>query len=178
MRRSDSLPPVSPRFVAFAWRYHRGVLFAPSGRDDDRGLRGVVIPVPEPERSVETAGSLRFLGNPSVPMPCSRTPVGPRTPGHCGASTWPPLGSTTKAPAMREVSGLNHTALGLAVYASQWRSPDTTQDSLPAARPSLAGRDSFYPQSCYERFLSSSLIPLSQADPDAMTPTLRLITTP
>jgi hypothetical protein len=40
-----------------------------------------------------------------------------------------------------KVSGLDHTALGLAVYASQWRLPDTTQDSLPAARPSLAGRD-------------------------------------
>jgi len=33
MRRSDSLLSVSPRFVAFAWRYHRCVLFAPSGRD-------------------------------------------------------------------------------------------------------------------------------------------------
>jgi hypothetical protein len=33
MRRSDPLPPVSPCFVAFAWRYHRCVLFAPSGRD-------------------------------------------------------------------------------------------------------------------------------------------------
>ena len=40
-----------------------------------------------------------------------------------------------------KVSGLNRTALGRAVYASQWRSPDTTQDALPAARPSLAGRD-------------------------------------
>ncbi len=40
-----------------------------------------------------------------------------------------------------KVSGLDPTALGLAVYASSWRSPDTTQDSLPAAWPSLAGRD-------------------------------------
>jgi hypothetical protein len=58
-----------------------------------------------------------------------------------GASTWPPLVSTTKAPTMRKVSGLDRTALGLAVYASSWRLPDTTQDSLPAAWPSLAGRD-------------------------------------
>ena len=113
----------------------------PSAGTRGRGLRGVGVPVPEPELSVETAGSLRFLGNPCVPMPCSQTPVGPRTPGHYGASTWPPLVSTTRAPAMTSVSGLNRTALGLAVYASSWRSPDTTQNSLPAARPSLAGRD-------------------------------------
>ena len=40
------------------------------------------------------------------------------------------------------ISGLNHTAFGLAVYASQWKLPATTQDSLPAAGPSSAGRDS------------------------------------
>src|SRR3954447_14532716 len=76
-----------------------------------RGLRGVGVPAPEPEMSVETAGSLRFLGNPRVPLPCSGTPVGPRTPSPHGASTWPPLVSTTKAPAMRKVSGLDRTAL-------------------------------------------------------------------
>src|SRR4051794_13276747 len=113
----------------------------PAAEAHGRGLRGVGGPVPEPELSVETAGSLRFLGNPCVPLPCSWTPVGPRAPGPCGASTWPPLVSTPKAPAMIKVSGLDHTALGLAVSASSWRSPDTTQDSLPAAWPSLAGRD-------------------------------------
>ena len=113
----------------------------PAASTRDRGLRGVGVPGPEPELSVEMAGSPRFLGNPCVPMPCSWTPVGPRTPGHCGASTWPPLVSTTKAPAMNKVSGLDRTALGLAVYASSWRLPDTTQNSLPAAWPSLAGRE-------------------------------------
>src|SRR3954451_16429837 len=95
----------------------------PAAEAHGRGLRGVGVPVPEPEMSVETTGSLRFLGSPCVPMPCSWTPVGPRTPGPYGASTWPPLVSTTKAPAMRKISGLDHTALGLAVYASSWRSP-------------------------------------------------------
>jgi hypothetical protein len=60
---------------------------------------------PSRKMSVEMAGSPRFLGNPCVPMPCSRTPVGPRTPGHCGASTWPPLESTTKAPAIIRFRG-------------------------------------------------------------------------
>ena len=36
-----------------------------------------------------------------------------------------------------QISGLNRTRFDLAVYASQWRSPDTTQDSLPAAGPAL-----------------------------------------
>jgi hypothetical protein len=35
------------------------------------------------------------------------------------------------------ISGLNRTRSDLAVYASQWRLPDTTQDSLPAAGPAL-----------------------------------------
>jgi hypothetical protein len=80
--------------------------------------RGVGIPVPEPDLSVETDGSLRFPSHPRVPAPCSWTPVGPNTPGHCGVSTRPPLVSTTEAPAMN-ISGLDSTALGLAVYASQ-----------------------------------------------------------
>src|SRR5271157_1762651 len=41
-----------------------------------------------------------------------------------------------------QISGLNHTAFGLAVYASKWKLPATAQDSLPAAGPSFAGRDS------------------------------------
>ena len=78
MGRSDSLPPLSPHFVAFVWRYHPCVRFAPSDRNARPGARGVGIPVPEPEVSVETAGSLRFPSDPHVPAPCSRTPVGPR----------------------------------------------------------------------------------------------------
>ena len=90
----------------------------PAAGTRDRGLRGVGMPVPEPDMSVETDGSLRFPSHPRVPAPCSWTPVGPNTPGHCGVSTRPPLMSTTEAPAMN-ISGLDSTALGLAVYASQ-----------------------------------------------------------
>ena len=49
------------------------------------------------------------------------------------------------------ISGLNHTAFDLAVYASQWRSPATTQDSLPAAGPALPDGIG-YPQGSDERF--------------------------
>ena len=49
------------------------------------------MPVPEPDMSVETDGSLRFPSAPRVPAPCSWTPVGPNTPGHCGVLARPPL---------------------------------------------------------------------------------------
>src|SRR4051812_45495083 len=171
MRRSDLLPPISPRFVAFAWRYHplrRSLLPAASTRG--RGLRGVVVPVPEPELLVETAGSLRFLGNPCVPMPCSWTPVGPRTPGHCGASTWPPLVSTTKAPAMS--FGFGARSHGLGTGCLRFVLAVTRHDArLTSGCLAQLGRAGFCdPQGCDERFPSSSLIPLSQAYPDAMTP--------
>ena len=65
-------------------------------------------------------------------------------------------------------SGLNHTASDLAVYASQWRSPATTQDSLLAAGPALPDGIG-YPQGSNERFPSSRLFLPSQAFPDART---------
>ena len=37
------------------------------------------------------------------------------------------------SPRVNQISGLNGTALTLAVYASQWLLPAPTQDSLPAA---------------------------------------------
>src|SRR4051794_25220066 len=58
----------------------------------------------------------------------------------------------TKARARREeISGLNRTAFDLAVYASQGRSPATTQDSLPAAGPALPDGIG-YPQGPCKRF--------------------------
>jgi hypothetical protein len=50
-----------------------------------------------------------------------------------------------------DISGLNHTAFDLAVYASRWRSPATAQDSLPAAGPALPDGIG-YPQGSNERF--------------------------
>src|ERR1700678_2912816 len=49
------------------------------------------------------------------------------------------------------ISGLNHRAFDLAVYASQWRSPAPTQDLLPAAGPALPDGIG-YPQGFNERF--------------------------
>ena len=76
MGRSDSLPSVSPHFVAFAWRYHPCVLFVPAAGTERRMSRELVSRDPAGQ-SVEMAGSLRFPSDPHVPTPCSRTPVGP-----------------------------------------------------------------------------------------------------
>src|ERR1700677_2203060 len=57
------------------------------------------------------------------------------------------------------ISGLNHTAFDLAVYASQWRSPLPTQDLLPAAGPALPDGIG-YPQGPCERFRAIGCPPL------------------
>ena len=133
--RPVSLP--SPR------RYHRvrrGLLPAIATRD--RGHRGVDRPVPEPEMTVETAGSPRFLGNPVVPMPCSWTPVGSRTPGHRGVSTWPPLVSTTKAPAIEGFGARSHgLGTGCLRFAVRITPPHARLASGCLAKPGRAGLD-------------------------------------
>ena len=94
IRRCDFLPPIPPRFVAFAWRYHPA-----------RGR-------------METTGPLTFPGNPNCAFALLYDPGGTeRTPGHSGASDMAPAQSTTRAPAL-PISRLHHTASALAVYAS------------------------------------------------------------
>ena len=72
-----------------------------------------------------------------------------------------PAMSTTKAPTIFQLSRLNRTASGLAVYASSRALPHATQNSLPAAGQALPDGLG-YPQGCYERFLML-LILLSRA---------------
>jgi hypothetical protein len=99
---------------------------------------GVRKPVPNPAVTVETAGSPKFPGNPDDHSPCSATPVGPgRLSGpRVSCLARPPYLTKTKA-RHEEISGFNRRAFDLAVYASQWRLPATTPDSLPAAGPAL-----------------------------------------
>jgi len=54
-----------------------------------------------------------------------------------------------------QLSRLNRTAWGLAVYASPDALPRRTQNSLPAAGQALPDGIG-YPQGCYERFLTTS----------------------
>src|SRR5271165_3701469 len=72
-----------------------------------------------------------------------------------------------------QISGLNHTAFGLAVYASKWRLPATAQDSLPAAGPALPDGVS-YPQGFDERFHIFEMILLSRATWRKVRPSFKL----
>ena len=162
MGRSDSLPFISPRFVAFTWRYHPCARFAPTGRDAQPGARGVGIPVPEPEMSVETAGSLRFPSDPLVPAPCSWTPVGPK-----GAK---PLRRLGAAPACVNNGGSREQRFRGSI-ARHWDSLSTLRSGgRPPPRKTrfrllarLCRAGFVNPQGCNERFRSSSLFLLSRA---------------
>jgi hypothetical protein len=111
------------------------------------------IPVaPEPVVFEELSGSPKFPGNPRDHSPCSQTPARPdprKGPIVNGSDVVPALAGQRRLSTTR-ISGLHHTAFGLAVYASQRRLPATTQDSLPVAGPSSTGRDS-NPQGSYRK---------------------------
>jgi hypothetical protein len=109
---------------------------------------------PPANASRETTGLPTFLRNPPMHLPCSPTPVGPTSPGHCGDADAALATSTAKAPA-RKLSRLNHTAFALAVYASPgFLCP--TQDSLRL--PARLYRTGFEPAGSAERFLNVSYI--------------------
>jgi hypothetical protein len=65
MRCSESLPPLPPRFVAFAWRYHpvRLCSFLPCGPTPAEGLELSGLAAPHQPSGVETTGIPRFLEN-------------------------------------------------------------------------------------------------------------------
>ncbi len=81
MGRCDSLPSISPRFVSFAWRYQRCVPFVRprQPRTQAADQPGVGKPVSPAGRSMETARSPKFPGNPYDHSPCSPTPARPGT---------------------------------------------------------------------------------------------------
>jgi len=84
MGRCDSLPSISPRFVSFAWRYHRFVpCSSPPARDRAVDQPGVGKPELRPAGTMETARSPKFPRNPYDHSPCSSDPGVTR---HAGGS--------------------------------------------------------------------------------------------
>ena len=59
------------------------------------GALGVAAPR---HLSAGDAGISQVPGEPNVPMPCSLTPAGPTSPGHCGGSAWPPFTARRRLP--------------------------------------------------------------------------------
>jgi hypothetical protein len=76
IRYSDSLPPIRPRFVAFAWPYRAWALSSLPGEGSPPAwVSALVTRLAVREYGAETTGPPRFLDIPPAPMPRSRTPV-------------------------------------------------------------------------------------------------------
>ena len=129
-------------FDFFTSRYHRfRPWFAPLGRGRPTGGLGVVGSGLPSGFTMETSGSLRFLGNPGGHCPCSSTPAGSgRLSGpRVSCLTRPPPVSTTKASSVLYFRGSITRPLTWLSTLRRMGCPTTTQDSLLAAGPALPG---------------------------------------
>jgi hypothetical protein len=127
--------------------------------------RGYLPDSPKPASSTEMAGSPRFLEDPTMNVPCSPTPAGP--PRSATAALWcclPPNGRR-RLPRQILISGLNHTARTLAVYASQGGLLHRHARLASGWLANLSGRG-WLPAGS-KRKVSDLLIFLSQASPGA-----------
>ena len=87
MQCSDSLPPIRPRFVAFAWPYRAGLAIrSPARASPPAGVSAFVHPVALPGLGAETSGPPGFLGSPTARMPRSSTAAERDAPCHRATS--------------------------------------------------------------------------------------------
>ena len=164
IRLSDSLPLVSPHFVAFVSAIHPCARFAPTGRDARPGARGVGVPVPEPEMSDRwkrqgLSGSRATLVSLHLFLDPGRTEMrqaiaalrrGPRL----GQQRWLPPSKDFGA----RSHGIGTRCLRFAVEVTL--PPRKTRFRLLAK---LCRAGFVHPQGCDERFPSSSLFLPSRA---------------
>jgi hypothetical protein len=170
MRRSEPLPSLSPRFVAFAWRYHPRAWFAPVGRGARPWAPGSWC---SGSRAGIVGGDGRASQVPGRPL-CPYALL--LDPGRTEDAR--PLRRLDMAPARvnnegsRDEKDFGARSHGLGTGCLRFVLAVTRHDArLASGCLAKLGRAGFcYPQGCDERFPSSSLFPLSQAYPDATTP--------
>jgi hypothetical protein len=96
-------------------------------------------PLPD-SQDAESARSPRFLGDPSLHLPCSRTPVRPPLPGRYRGDDTAPVIVTTKALTTATYRGSTTWLLQSLSTLRGLGHPSTPQDSLLADDQSLPGR--------------------------------------
>jgi hypothetical protein len=163
--RRPAAPPASLRFLRFAVpSLHLGL--RSRGRKAPRPRAWGYSPdSPQPVSSTETTGPPRFLEDLTMNVPCSPTPAGPLR--SATAALWcclPPNGRR-RLPRQILISGLNHTARSLAVYASQGGLLHRHARLASGWLAILSGRG-WLPAGS-QRKVSDLLILLSQASPGA-----------
>ena len=141
-RTPTSRRPSRRTSSSFAWRYHAVALFAPAGVGRSRG-RDCCLSRPSVPHLRRRRRDLPGSWATRAHMPRSRTPAEPPAPGHLGAAMMPSALVTASASAM--YTNFVAQSRGLQGFLCTLRSrghPRTTQHSVPAGWPTLAGQDS------------------------------------
>ena len=141
-RTPTSRRPSRRTSSSFAWRYHAVALFAPAGVGRSRG-RDCCLSRPSVPHLRRRRRDLPGSWATRAHMPRSRTPAEPPAPGHLGAAMMPSALVTASASAM--FTNFVAQSRGLQGFLCTLRSrghPRTTQHSVPAGWPTLAGQDS------------------------------------
>lgn len=100
---------------------------------------------------METTRSPRFLGTPTLHLPCSQTPAGPSMSGHYNMSVLPPPLRQQRLPLLVQFRGSMTRLLQSLSTLRRLGHPSATQDSLLAADHALPGGIG-YPQGYSKRF--------------------------
>jgi hypothetical protein len=139
--RLPAAPPALLRFLRFAVP-PRALDFAPATTRRYSCGPGVVYR--HPQTGVINGGdrTSQVPGEPHYERALLFDPGRTSALGHCHALMLPSAFSTASAPARTVISGLNHTARSLAVYASQGGSPHHHARLASGWLASLSGRDS------------------------------------
>ena len=138
-KRYDFLPPIPPRFVAFAWRYLGFTRYVRSSTDECAAKAWSWSPgISGRDFSEETTGPPKFLGNLNCPF--AHVPIRRRQ--DClhqtvhSAAAWPLVEQKQRLPRKVFRSSIAWLSDSLSTL-RRTGYPATTQDSLPAAGQAL-----------------------------------------